>query len=219
MDKELIRINTVIVAKNHNPTISTKDWLINQKIFDKNKEQPINFANTIVLSIYETKNHLLEITENQWILSIKNLKKINLNDIKSKIDRYVEALPETPYIAVGFNIHWKIKKSNEDENIFKFFNERFNKDQNEIGEIIGTSNFKYGSLLLYDEKDYQITIRITPFRDIECMEISFNFQLQLNTKELTRKIVVEKIKKFADNLKNYKEKAENIINNIINIKK
>jgi len=68
MKRNLVNINIVLIARNHNPAIPTKDWLLHKKIFD---EKPLSFVNTPVLSLFESPKFNFSVDDNRLQLSAK----------------------------------------------------------------------------------------------------------------------------------------------------
>jgi len=66
----LIGASIVVLAKNHNPSIISKDWLIQNKIIE---EEILNFTHLPIVSIIETNNINLFVDPNKLQLTIKKL--------------------------------------------------------------------------------------------------------------------------------------------------
>lgn len=102
MNITLTNANIVILANSHNPSIATKDWLLGNDIV---LEKPTNFANTPVLSVYESQNLLLVVQAERLQLTARS--PLAVVDLPQVVERYVRKLPETPYSAVGLNYIWE----------------------------------------------------------------------------------------------------------------
>ena len=106
MEISLIGVNIVVLAKNHNPSIISKDWLSQKKII---KDNVISFTHTPAFSVVETENYSFYVDPDRLQLTLKNdiINRVDL--LPEMILAYISALPEVPYLAVGFNFSYNLK--------------------------------------------------------------------------------------------------------------
>ena len=60
MENKIILLNVVVLANKFNPTIPTKDWLLDRKVF---ASEPNDYINTPILSAYDTSDFLFQLDE------------------------------------------------------------------------------------------------------------------------------------------------------------
>ena len=207
MKRIISSANIIILANNHNPAIPTKDWLLTKSVFSK---EPTNFINTVLLSVFESEEYVLEINEKRLSLIVKKPEDIKIDELINIVKKYINALPETPYSAIGFNIHWRCIRSNSEENIISDLQKRFCKNQDTIAKIIGTKEFKYGLSFIFIENDIQISVNIVPDKVKEEFDVRLNFHKDIlsNTKPFYL------IEEFINNLNNHISQAEQLVNNL-----
>jgi hypothetical protein len=102
----LIGANVVLLAKNHNPTIVSKDWLSEKGILT---ESAMSFTHTPAFSVVETDNFSFIVDPDRLQLTAKKDFDVNVNTLAQMVLAYIHALPETPYSAIGFNFGYKIE--------------------------------------------------------------------------------------------------------------
>lgn len=96
--------NVVIIASSFNPSIVSKDWLINKGVV---KELPKNFTHTPGFSFFESENFKITLLPDRFQLELKKIDELNLKELAPIAERFVTSLPETPYTAVGTNYLWQ----------------------------------------------------------------------------------------------------------------
>jgi hypothetical protein len=99
--------NIVILARNYNPSIVSKEWL-----YDKNivRETVTNFVHTPPLSVIETDRVSFVLDENRLQISLKSITTDSIESLPKIAAGFVSCLPETPFVAVGFNYSYSIPK-------------------------------------------------------------------------------------------------------------
>jgi len=140
--------NIVILAQNHNPSIATKDWLINNEIIDKN-ENIRHFVHTPAFSVIETDIFSLTIDPDRFQISLKRLDNESIKYLLKIVKGYISNLPETPYKALGINYLYNVSMDKKKlKELFvgqdKLYKELFGDDYS-IGGIIG---FKYDKFIV-----------------------------------------------------------------------
>jgi len=199
--------NIVILANNFNPAIPTKDWLMKQGIFEK---EPINFINTNVVSLFESDDYTLEIDPQRLNYFLKKPELFNIEYMASSIIKYINALPETPYTAIGYNVHWNLISA-ENNKVGDFFKENYCNNISKISSALGSINFNFGLIISHSQSDVLITVKILPIINSTNYEIAFNFHKDLKNKNENNK----DIKEFLNNLSQYYTKAKQILEDLI----
>ena len=98
----------VILARKHNPTIASKEWLAEKEVLQGPFSQ---FLHHDALSMAEGKHITLTLDENRLSLSLRNPTKETIHLVTEAALHYVNALPETPYSAVGLNFTYSVSLS------------------------------------------------------------------------------------------------------------
>ena len=164
----LIKATIVILAKNHNPSIVTKEWLSEKRIID---EKVINFVHTPPFSMVETEDFNLIIDQNRLEILIKKDVLKNLERLKEITKSYIKNLPETPYYSTGFNFIYHVtSRKMELKDIFSI-------DDRKIKRIL-SDEYKLGINFSFKIKKLILNFSIQPL-DNELI-INFNFSLKSN---------------------------------------
>ncbi len=99
--------NIVILARNYNPSIVSKEWLYEKNIV---RETVTNFVHTPPLSVVETERISFVLDENRLQISLKSITTESIESLPKIAAIFVSCLPETPFVAVGFNYTYNIPK-------------------------------------------------------------------------------------------------------------
>ncbi|MFU8796828.1 MAG: hypothetical protein ACNA7X_06025 [Dehalococcoidia bacterium] len=97
--------NIVILAKNYNPSIISKEWLYKKNIV---RETVTNFVHTPPLSLVETEHTSFVLDDTRLQISLKGVTAERIESLPSVASRFVSCLPETPFVAVGFNYSYSV---------------------------------------------------------------------------------------------------------------
>ena len=174
------RANIVLLASNHNPGIVSKEWLNQKGIIT---EIPIDFENTPGFSAVETANYLVQVDTQRLNIDLKNPDENMLTRLLLIAVKYIEALPEIPYYAVGLNFNWLIQLKNLDvlKSIFIANPEHFD-------EIFQGGNYDIGGIVLYDYNPFLLQLTIRPEKDNNVL-FAFNYYSDVsNINDLSSKI-------------------------------
>ncbi len=196
MDISLIGANIVILAKNHNPSIVSKEWLSQKGIIE---DEVVSFTHTPAFSVVETENFSFFADPDRLQLNAKV-------DIPNKVDllpqmilSYVDALPETPYTSIGFNFVYNIKMGKSTlENIYGHNIEKL--------ESLFHKDYQLGGIIKYKFDEMIVRLILEPDTSDE-MKADFNFHCQLDeTKQISN--IIER---HSDAMK----ESENILEGLI----
>lgn len=193
MQVVLTQANIVILASNHDPGIVSKEWL-NQK--DILTEVPVNYINTPGFSLVETENHALHIDPQRLNISLKKRYENMLSHLPVIAGKYVEALPETPYRAVGLNSNWIAQLEHLD--VLKGI---FIKTPDQFDAIFHEGNYNIGGIVFYEYVPFLLQLTIKP-EDNNNVSLDFNYHSDVSgTDDLSEKILhFAKVTEHAHNI-------------------
>ena len=111
MEPLLIQGNIVLVAPNHKPDIVSKEWLSQNDIL---KEAPINFVHHQNFSLVDTTNYSINVVQQRVTITTRNSNSDILRRLQTIAKKYVKALPNVSYNAIGLNSVWRIVPTDPD---------------------------------------------------------------------------------------------------------
>ena len=196
MDISLIGANIVILAKNHNPSIVSKEWLSQKGIIE---DEIVSFTHTPAFSVVETEDFSFFADPDRIQLNVKVdiLGKVDL--LPQMISSYVKALPETPYTNIGFNFVYKIKMGKSTlESIYGYNIEKL--------KSLFHDDYQLGGIIKYKFDEMIVRLILEPDTSDE-MKADFNFHCQLDD----TKQIFDIIKRHCDAMK----ESENILEGLI----
>lgn len=141
--------NVVILARNYNTSIVSKEWLYEKKIIN---EAVTNFIHSPVLSVVETGLLNLVVDENRLQISIKNVNNSSMKRLPKVAGSFVSMLPETPYIATGYNFKYRIEEE------YYHLKEWFSPDDRKFKEIFSDA-YTVGLIISFQFESF--TARMT----------------------------------------------------------
>lgn len=172
MDFQLTGANIILKAKNHNPTIISKEWLSANNILN---ERVINFAHLPVASVVETEELNLLVEQETLQLVLKKLTPEYLDKLPEIIHKYIDKLPEIPYTALGFNFIYSLDvEKNSIKNIFLIEDVKLRK--------IFKDKFDVGGIIKFSFEDFVVTLTIKP-EDEQPVTSNFNYHHKFKNKE------------------------------------
>jgi len=176
MKGALIGTNIIVLASHHNPSIATKDWLLTKRIIE---ESVTNFAHTPTFSLTETETIIMAVDESRLTVSLKVISEPNLAILPQIVLKYMENLPETPYIAKGYNFSWKVSMG--EENRKDELTSLFPKGEDIIKGLSDDNWYEIGGILLLHWQGFQTKVVIDPFLGSEKdLTVDFNYHLSKN---------------------------------------
>lgn len=197
----LIDTNIVILAKNHNPSIVSKEWLKLHGIVEEN-ENFSKFIHTPILSYVETDNFRLIVDPDRLQISLVKINDENIESLPNITEKYISQLPETPYTAIGLNYNYNIELQAESlKRIFNPHKDKFTK--------LFTENYQLGGMIIFNHSNFIVKIDIKPtFNETEKIIVNFNFHCDS-----------EKIEEIEKRIKLYfemKDKTQEILKGLFN---
>lgn len=195
MESILKNINVIIVAKNHNPSIISKDWLEHKKILLDPVEE---FFHTPTISVIKTKYLEVLVDFDRLKVSPRELNDENIERTSTFVEAYINALPEIPYKAIGFNYDYEINLP--DERLKTIFCNNENKFKNVLSD-----DYKLGGIMTFKKEGFIVTLTIRPTEKIITANFNFHVDWDITT-------VIAKMKKIMGT----KLLAEKILQEILN---
>ena len=158
--------NIVILARNYNPSIVSKEWLYEKNIV---KETVTNFVHTPPLSVVETDGISFVLDENRLQISLKSITTESIESLPKIAAGFVSCLPETPFTSVGFNYTYNIPKKNSRLKTL------FALDDTKLKELF-SGNFEVGLIIFFPFKTFIVRMTAPPIiGKITRITMDFNF--------------------------------------------
>lgn len=180
MESTLKNINVIIVAKNHNPSIISKDWLAHKKILLDPVE---GFFHNPAISVIKTKYLEVLVDLERLKISPRELNDENIERTSKFVEAYINALPEIPYKAIGFNYDYEINLP------YERLKTIFCKDENKFNNVF-SSDYTVGGIITFQKGSFIVTVTIKPTQKI--IAANFNFHLDWND------MAIDKIKEIME---------------------
>jgi hypothetical protein len=197
----LIDTNIVILAKNHNPSIVSKEWLKLRGIVEEN-ENFSKFTHTPFLSYVETDNFRFIVDPDRLQISLVKINDENIEKLPNIFEKYISQLPETPYTAIGLNYNYNIELQAES------LNKIFHPDKDKFTKLFA-ENYQLGGIIIFNHSNFIVKIDINPtFNETEKFIVNFNFHCD------SKKI--EEIEKRIKSYFEMKDKTQEILKGLFN---
>jgi len=193
--------NIVILAKNHNPSIISKEWLKLRGVVEEN-ENFSRFTHTPFLSYLETDNFRFIVDIERLQISLVKISDENIEKLPNITKKYISQLPETPYTALGLNYNYNIELQAESlKKIFHPNKDKFTK--------LFTEDHQLGGIIMFSHSNFMVKIDIKPIFN-EAEKIIVNFSFYCDSKK------IEKIKKMIKSYFEMRDKTQEILKGLFN---
>ncbi len=202
MESLLKGVNIVILAKSHNPSIISKDWLFQKEII-KEEEIKGKFVHTPVFSLVEVNGFTFIVDPDRLQIIVKNINPQNIEELPRIARKYIKKLPETPYTAVGFNFIYHLSVKNVKESLTALLS-----PNKEKFEGLFSGDYQIGGIIHFKFKDYRAKLDIQPLSGSSEININFNFHFDFKGVEE----IEDKLKEFSQ----IKSETEKIIGGLFN---
>jgi hypothetical protein len=174
--KEIGSMNVVILAKSHNPTIVSKEWLIRNEILE---EPIVNFIHTPPFSMVESNDLRIHVDSDRMQMIVKKVEPNIIDKLPSVIRHYVTSLPETPYTAIGFNFSYREITEKNFGNIFSPDVEKFRKAFSE--------DYRVGGIIQFNFDKFIVTLNLRP-EDKGIASFNFHSDVKGGSSEIIEKL-------------------------------
>ena len=158
--------NIVILANNYNPSIISKEWLYEKNII---RDEVINFAHTPPFSLIETKRISFVVDESRLQISLRSISLDSIGALPKIAADFARCLPETPFVAVGFNYRFQMPKGST------YLETLFSPNDAKLKELF-SEDYGIGSMVSFRFKEFVVTMSAPPPKgDATNVMINFNF--------------------------------------------
>ena len=183
MEPRRVADNVVVVARSFNPTILSQVWFVRHGIIEENE-----FAQTCVFSPFvvdaRTKAFQLLVTPDRLQLTFRP-DADRAATIRAVLQRIVQLLPHTPYVAVGFNVQYEIVP--EATTYAAKLRKAMLVPEGPLAEHFREPDARFGSHLAKQVGEMRMTMEVKPARRNEqagapeVVSLAFNFHRDLNS--------------------------------------
>ena len=188
--------NIVILARNHNPSIATKDWLIENGIISKN-ENITHFVHTPAFSVLETDVFSLTVDPDRLQIALKKLDNESMNYLLNITKGYIKNLPETPYKAIGINYLFTL--SIDDKKLKELFAVK-----DKLYTKLFGNDYVIGGIIVFKYDKFLVRLQLKKINE----ETIADFNYHLNSHDI--KELIKNIEKYFD----LKKQSEKILKEI-----
>ncbi len=199
MGRKFIRASVVMLAKAHNPSILSPDWLKRNEVIT---EKPIQFALTPDFAIFDSKNINLIVDRQRYQLNIKGTTKKSLDKLVQITTKYLELLPHIPYIKLGMNFEWIIE--DDDEGSAPIMKPAIG-TMNDFSSVFPEHELCFGTIIIAHKEPYILRVNIEPTIDDKTITYKFNFDYKL------KDLAVEKIIEYVESIHELQKFATGIV--------
>ena len=165
----------VILARKFNPSIVSKDWLAEKGVLT----EPISkFVHTDDLSLVEGERFALVLDEGRLQLTLKPpVDDVGLTGLRNSASQFVQALPQTPFGALGLNFKFAVPASQLE------LSQVAQMDADHLGELFG-DNTSVGFNITFSHDGFLAKAQI-PSVDSSggIVEVTFNFHANVRNAE------------------------------------
>lgn len=172
----LVGANIVLRADRHNPSIVSKEWVAQKKIFE---EEVREFAHLPVVSVLETENFRLTVDQERLQLVAKTPESSSVKALPQILSKYMAELPETPYKAIGFNYTYRADITSEG------LKRLFLADDKRLGTIF-SEDYAFGAIIKFRFQEFLVTVRMDPTGSNQATA-DFNFHFESGERETLAK--------------------------------
>ncbi|MBM4462625.1 MAG: hypothetical protein FJ012_04690 [Chloroflexi bacterium] len=189
--------NVVILASNYNPSIVSREWLHRKGVFTETVK---NFVFTPVFSLVENEQCSLTVDEARLQYTVKTVTQENLALLELIPRRFVEALPETPYKALGFNYIYVVPE--EKCNLESLLSPK----RRRLAQLLSPS-YQLGITAVFEFHQFIVHLTISPsFGKAKQTGISLNFHADVQQTS----DIVSRLALHAETVK----KAESVVQGV-----
>jgi len=186
--------NIVILARNYNPSIISKEWLYKRNIL---RETVTNFVHTPPLSVVEAERISFVLDENRLQISLKTISPEGIEVLPKIATEFVSCLPETPFVAAGFNYSYYLPKES------RRLETLFSPNDAKLKELFA-EDYEIGGMVCFHFKEFIVTMSAPPLKG-ETTKVAINFNFHSESRGANE--VKERLKLHPQTI----ERAEGIL--------
>lgn len=167
----LKKANIVVLAHSYNPSIVSRDWVLDKKILN----EPISdFVHTPAFSLMQNNDFSLAVDTNRLQLSTKKFDLANIKLMPQILDKFFTLLPETPYRAMGFNFTYELQVEHD------LLRDIITPQKQNIKEFFA-ANYQLGAMIYFDFEGFVVRVNISPTKQKKKMQgINLNFHTNIH---------------------------------------
>ena len=193
MKMEMNPANVVIIARQFNPSIISQYWLIKNGIFTEEEIQPDSIFSPVIANVHSKDCQILVLPEQLQFMS-KLIDQSGQELLISKLGKIVQALPHTPFVAVGLNFSWQVYDE-DDVSSAALGRKLFFRGDSPLYKFFDVDDARFGSYMSRDILGCRLKLDIKPVT-VPCPEgvsnrllFGFNFHLQLTEDDKAESIL------------------------------
>ena len=156
-----------------------------------------SFVHTPPLSVVETEQISFVLDENRLQISLKNVTAENIEVLPKVAIDFVSCLPETPFVAVGFNYKYHLPKQNS------LLETLFQTDDAKVTALFA-ENYEVGQIVSFAFEEFVVRMSAPPAKD-ETTRITVELNFHSDCRG------VDQVKKRLELHRVTVEKAEEIL--------
>ena len=192
---KLLKASIVILAKAHNPSIISPDWIIKELGI---KDKCTNFVHTPPFSLFESDHFLLTADTERLELICKELDKESILTCANAAAAYIGKLPHIPYKAAGMNFTWLVELDTVDS----LPEIKLSIGQADIGSVFGTVNIQYGGIIKLQYDSYVLTVTAN-YQGDKTVTLSFNYHYDYAKNSASIDTILRSFGNLQDKSKEY----------------
>ena len=183
MSSRLVNANVVIAARQFNPSVMSQLWLIDNQIVERDEFEPgCIFTDMIVQA--NAAPFVLFVTPEQLQFTPRAAPEGQQGVIVERLGRIVQALPHTPYFAIGLNFTWHFTPERID--VGRISRDLFYLETSAVFREFGAEDARFGGYLSKNALGLRMKLDVKPMTNrtddqvFEFMQFAFNFNLDVN---------------------------------------
>jgi hypothetical protein len=197
---ELVGANIVILAKAHNPSILSPDWLAR---YCEVSEAADKFVHTPDFSLFDSPSFQIVMDQARMQTIAKKLDKSSLEATSLLVRKYVETLPHIPYVSIGLNYVWRWQGPAEDRpKIWILI------DSNPLPDQLDEYRLECGGILYGYTDGHRMKTQIEVISE---NRISFNFNLHFEVEKLAN----EDLRAIMASFVEHSKACRNVLSHIL----
>jgi hypothetical protein len=179
----LVSATIVVLARNYNPSIVSKEWLRAKNVLTA---PALNFVHVPAFSSVELADFSLMVDENRLQVAAKNVNVANVAALTDIVRQFVVSLPETPYTGLGFNYGYQVENGADLVEAVVSFDER------KLDTLFST-DFRLGLIVSFPFSRFAVKMTVPPpVRDMSRARVDFNFHASIAGPEEAQEILRER---------------------------
>ena len=169
---KLRKVTIVILARSHNPSIVSPDWVRTALMID---EAPIEFIHTPPFSMFDSASFRLTVDFDRWELICKALDEEHMSCCSQTAKAYIRSFPHVKYNSFGMNYIWAYCPSDSGQHVPEV---KLLIDGLDPRGIFDGRSIKYGGTVEVDFGDHILRLRID-YENDRAITLNYNFSYDM----------------------------------------